>query len=57
MAYTDAMFKTNLLFLISAQPPFKILANMADLRGNYKLNFKLCYLNNAAMLQYGGHAW
>jgi hypothetical protein len=26
---------------------------MADTRGNFKLNFELCYLNNAAILQYG----
>jgi len=25
-----------------------------DLRGNFKLKFEPCYLNNAAMLQYGG---
>jgi len=25
-----------------------------NLRGNFKLKFELCYLNNAAMLQYGG---
>jgi hypothetical protein len=40
LTLTSYMNKTNIL-------------QHGDLRGNFKRNFELCYLNKGAMLQYG----